>query len=209
MRRKRWIASAMIGMMALPLLSGCGKENMTTKGSVKLDPNNPVSLTIWHYYNGAQQAAFDQLVQEFNATTGKEKGIYVEGFSQGSVSDLEKAVSDSVAEKVGAQPLPDLFSTYADTAYAVQQQGKLVDLKQYFTEEELANYVDAYIQEGYFSDDDSLYLFPVAKSTEIMMLNATDWAPFADATGTSTDELETIEGVVKVAQRYYLSLIHI
>lgn len=204
MTRKRWISAAMAGTMALSLLTGCGKSRQKTQSeTLKLDPNNPVSLTLWHYYNGAQQAAFDELVEEFNATAGQEKGIYVEGYSQGSVSDLEKAVSDSVAEKVGAQPLPDLFSTYADTAYAVQQQGKLADLKQYFTEDELSGYVDAYIQEGYFHDDDALYLFPVAKSTEIMMLNKTDWKPFSEATGIGTDQLDTIENIVEVAQKYY------
>ncbi len=200
MRKRRWISAAIAGTMALSLLAGCGSGQEET---VKLDPNKPVSLTLWHYYNGGQQAAFDQLVEEFNATAGKEKGIYVEGYSQGSVADLEKAISDSVAEKVGAQPMPHLFSTYADTAYAVQQQGKLSDLTQYFTEDELSEYVDGYIQEGYFYDDDALYLFPVAKSTEVLMLNATDWEPFADATGTSTEELKTVEGVTEVAQRYY------
>lgn len=200
--RKKWISAIMAGTIALSLLSGCaGRDGQNA--SVKLDPNNPVSLTVWHYYNGAQQAAFDELVEEFNATTGKEKGIYVEGYSQGSVSDLEKAISDSVAEKVGAQPLPDLFSTYADTAFAVQQQGKLADLSQYFTENDLSGYVDAYIQEGYFHNDSSLYLFPVAKSTEVMMLNETDWKPFSQATGIGTDRLGTVEGIVEVAQKYY------
>ena len=190
----------MAGTIALSLLSGCAGGD-GQNASVKLDPNNPVSLTVWHYYNGAQQAAFDELVEEFNATAGKEKGIYVEGYSQGSVSDLEMAISDSVAEKVGAQPLPDLFSTYADTAFAVQQQGKLADLSQYFTENDLSGYVDAYIQEGYFHNDSSLYLFPVAKSTEDMMLNATDWKPVSQATGIGTDRLGTVEGVVEVAQQ--------
>lgn len=200
--KKKWLSAIMAGTIALSLLSGCAGGD-GQNASVKLDPNNPVSLTVWHYYNGAQQAAFDELVEEFNATTGKEKGIYVEGYSQGSVSDLEKAISDSVAEKVGAQPLPDLFSTYADTAFAVQQQGKLADLSQYFTENDLSGYVDAYIQEGYFHNDSTLYLFPVAKSTEVMMLNATDWKPFSQATGIGTDRLGTVEGIVEVAQKYY------
>lgn len=52
---------------------------------------------------------------------------------------------------------------------------KLADLSQYFTEDELSKYVDSYIQEGYFNQDGVLYLFPVAKSTEITMLNKTDW----------------------------------
>lgn len=187
--------------LALALLSGCGAAKESSVSAVKLDPSNPVSLTVWHYYNGAQQAAFDELVSEFNATAGKEQGIYVEGYSQGSVTDLEKAVSQSVAGAVGSQDLPDIFSTYADTAYAVQQEGKLADLSQYFSEEELSQYVDSYIQEGYF--DGALYLFPVAKSTEITMLNTTDWQPFADATGSTLEELSTQEGITAVAKRYY------
>lgn len=202
MKSKKWFI-AIAAALVLSCLTGCADKQAEAGNAVKLDPNNPVTLTVWHYYNGAQQAAFDMLVQEFNATAGKEKGIHVEGYSQGSVSDLEKAITDSVAEKVGAQSMPDVFSTYADTAYAVQQQGKLADLSPYFTQEELNSYVDGYIQEGYFQDDQALYLFPVAKSTEVMMLNATDWAPFAEATGTKLEELNTVEGVTQVAQRYY------
>ena len=144
---------------------------------------DPVSLTVWHYYNGAQQATFDTLVEEFNATVGKEKGIYVEEYSQGSVYDLEQAVQSAIKGEVGADDLPDIFSSYADTAYYAQQEGKLVDLTQYFSEDELSSYVDSYIEEGYFQDDGALYLLPVAKSTEIMMINKTDWEPFAAETG--------------------------
>ena len=64
----------MAGTMALSLLTGCGKSRQETQSeTLKLDPNNPVSLTLWHYYNGAQQAAFDELVEEFNATAGQKK----------------------------------------------------------------------------------------------------------------------------------------
>lgn len=192
------------GALALSLLSGCGAEKAAAESkTVTLDPSNPVSLTVWHYYNGAQQSAFDELVSEFNATVGKEKGIYVEGYSQGSVSDLEKAVTAAAAGSVGSQELPNIFSTYADTAYAMQQQGKLADLSQFFSAEELSEYVDAYIQEGYFHDDGALYIFPVAKSTEITMINTTDWQPFADATGVTLDQLSTTEGIVDVARQYY------
>ena len=201
--KKKILSIIAVGLMTAMVISGCGSSSSTAAKTVKLDPNNPVSLTVWHYYNGAQQAAFDELVSEFNATTGKEKGIYIEGYSQGSVSDLEKAVSDAVAGTVGAQELPDIFSTYADTAYSVQQQDMLADLSQYFSEDELSEYVDSYIQEGYFKDDGSLYLFPVAKSTEIFMMNKTDWEPFAEATGVTTDDLATTEGIVEVAKKYY------
>ena len=116
---------------------------------------------------------------------------------------MAKTVSDSIDGKVGVDKLPNIFSSYADTAYYAQQKGKLVDLSEYFSKEEVEKYVDSYIEEGYLKNDKALYLFPVAKSTESLMINKTDWEPFAKQTGSSLDELKTIEGVVKVAKRYY------
>lgn len=177
-------------------LTGCGKNN-------PLDPGDPVSLTVWHYYNGAQQVAFDTLIEEFNATAGKEKGIFVQGYSQGSVSDLEAAVRDSINGKVGAEVMPDIFSSYADTAYEVEQAGALANLSDYLDEEELEKYVDSYIEEGRIAADGTLRIFPTAKSTEIMMINKTDWEIFASATGASLEDLKTIEDVAATAKAYY------
>ncbi len=47
------------------LFAGCGRTN--THG---LSAKNPTSIKIWHYYNGALAAAFDELVSEFNNTVG-------------------------------------------------------------------------------------------------------------------------------------------
>lgn len=177
-------------------MCGCGDKS-------PLDPDNPVSLTVWHYYNGSQQAAFNDLVSEFNETVGKERGIYVQSHSQGSVSDLEVAVRDSLAGKVGAKDMPDIFSSYADTAYEMEQAGALANLSEYLTKDELDKYIASYINEGCIASDGSLRIFPVAKSTEIMMINGTDWAVFSEATGASLDSLATIEGVVETAKSYY------
>ncbi|MDE6167016.1 MAG: lipoprotein, partial [Acetatifactor sp.] len=177
-------------------LTGCGNKS-------PLDPRDPVSLTVWHYYNGSQQAAFDTLVEEFNNTVGKEKGIFVQSYSQGSVTDLETAVRDAIAGKVGADPMPDIFSSYADTAYEVEQAGALADLSAYLDEDDLEKYVDSYIEEGRIAADGTLRIFPTAKSTEIMMINKTDWEPFAAQAGVTLEDLETLEGVTAVAQAYY------
>ena len=185
--------------LVLPLtfgLAGCGNGS-------PLDPKDPVSLTVWHYYNGSQQAAFDALVEEFNDSVGREKGIYVQSYSQGSVSDLEAAVRDAIAGKVGADAMPDIFSSYADTAYEVEQAGALADLSAYLDEEDLEKYVDSYIEEGRIAADESLRIFPTAKSTEIMMINKTDWDRFAGACDVSLEDLKTIEGVAATARLYY------
>ncbi len=179
------------------------KKEAASVKTVSLDPSNPVSLTIWDYYNGAQQATFDEMVEEFNNTVGNEEGIYVEAYTQGSVSDLEAAVTSAMKEEVGAEKLPDIFSAYADTAYAALQNDKLVNLREYFTEDELSQYVDNYLAEGDLTGNGGLYLLPIAKSTEVTMVNLTDWGPFAQETGAQLEELETIEGITKVAEEYY------
>ena len=197
---KKAVSLLLAGALSLGILAGCGAKK--EQESI-LDPSKPVSLTVWHYYNGAQQAAFDALVADFNATVGAERGIYVEGYTQGSVSDLEKAVTAAAAGEVGAQELPDIFSSYADTAYSVQKDGKLANLTEYFTQEELDAYVPSYLTDGDFHGDGSLYLFPVAKSTEVTMVNTTDFAPFSEATGVKLEDLTTFEGITEAAKKYY------
>lgn len=160
-------------------------------------------ITVWTYYNGDQLESFNKLVDQFNETTGREKGIRVESASQGSMSDLETNVMDAAQGKVGAAAMPNIFSAYADTAYALDQMGMLVDLSQYLTEDERAQYVQGYLDEGDFDGDGSMKIFPVAKSTELMFLNETDWEKFARATGAAYDDLSTVEGLVATAGAYY------
>ena len=116
-----------MAMMA-GILSGCG-------GSIGKS-SEPVTLTVWTYYNGEQLDAFNALVDSFNDTVGKEKGIVVESSSQGSVNDLETNVMAAAEEKVGASDMPAIFSAYADTAYKLDEMGKVVDLSEYLTEDE-------------------------------------------------------------------------
>lgn len=187
-------------LLSVCLLAGCQQQNKHEK---LLDPDEPVTLEIWHYYNGPQQLAFDELVQEFNETLGREQGIVVQAYNQGNVNDLIGKVLDAANKKPGASEIPDIFAAYADTAYQVDQLGLVASLDQYLTEEELAEYREEYIEEGRFDQEGNLKIFPTAKSTEILMLNKTDWEPFAQAAGVTADDLATFEGITAVAQKYY------
>lgn len=198
---KKTLSCLLAGTLVLgaALLSGCTK----TVSQVKTDPENPTVIELWHYYNGPQKTAFDSLVTEFNETVGVEQGIVVEASSQGSISELIKKVLDAANKKVGAEEIPQIFAAYPDTAYQVDKLGLVAGLDSYFTDEELARYVPGYIEEGRFDKAGSLKIFPVAKSTEVLMLNKTDWDKFSQATGATTDSLKTIEGVTEVAKAYY------
>ncbi len=187
-------------LTAVLLTAGCQKE---AGKEVRLDPAHPVTITVWHYYNGEQQAAFDLLTEKFNETQGKELGIYVEEYSQGSVDGLEEAVMASLNHEVGSSDMPDIFSAYADTAYLVSTKGALADIDGYLTEEEKNSYIQPFLEEGRIGKNGELIIFPTAKSSEIFMLNKSDWEPFARAVGATTEDLSTMEGVAACAQKYY------
>ncbi len=203
---KRKIVSLLLAgsLIASPVaLTGCSEGMPGGAKIVKLDPANPTAITVWHYYSGAQQEVFDELVKEFNETTGAEQGIYVSSTSYGAVGGLEEALVASAEGAVGADEMPNIFSAYSDTAMSVKEKTELVSIASYFTGDELSEYVDPYIQSGYIDGDSNLYVFPVAKSTETFMMVKEDWEKFSKDTGATLDELDTIEGVTKVAQQYY------
>jgi multiple sugar transport system substrate-binding protein len=52
-------------------------------------------------------------------------------------------------------------------------------------------------------DGDTLYLFPFAKSTEVLFLNKTIFDKFSKDTGISYDDLRTFEGIKGAAEEYY------
>ena len=182
---------------------GCGDSEKNSGKKYGLDPEKPATVTIWHYYNGVQQENFDNAVIEFNETVGRQQGIVVEAYSKGSIEELSNSVLASIKRDAGAEDVPDMFLAYAESAYSADKFGNIVDLSKYFTEEELEEYVDGYIDEGRINNDGSLKIFPTAKSTEVMMLNLTDWQKFADSENVSTDDLRTWEGVVETAEKYY------
>ena len=202
MKKYRKTAAAAACLLLISAFTGCSSDKAKNYSSL-LDRNDPVDITIWHYYTGIQQTQFDEMVLEFNNTVGAENGIIAEAFSKNSVSELSSSVLASVNNDVGADAVPDIFGTYAETAYIVDNMGMLADLSPYFTSDELSEYVDAYIDEGRINKDDALKIFPVAKSTEIMMINSTDWDKFAASENVSYDDLSTWEGVANTAEKYY------
>ena len=91
---------------------------------------------------------FDEIVSEFNETVGMEKGIVVDAQSQGDVDQLATSVQNSVNQAIGSSPMPDLFAAYPDTALTVHKIKGLVNLEQYFTQEELNEYRKEFLEEG-------------------------------------------------------------
>lgn len=192
MAHKRVVLCLLGTVLSASMFSGCaGKKS------------DPITITVWTYYNGDQLDTFNNLTEKFNETVGKKQGITVESKSLGTAEDLEKNVLAAADGEVGASEVPNIFSAYSDTAYNMDQKDMLVDLSDYLTDKEKEEYVEEYLKEGDFSDDGSIKIFPTAKSTELLFLNDTDWQKFAADTGAQYDDLKTIEGLVDTAEKYY------
>ncbi len=203
-------------MLFATLLVGCSGEssdNASNNNTNSSDSTNTtsannqnsqqVTLNLWHYYNGNTTDSFDVLVSDFNNTVGAEKNIMVEASSYSSVSDLASAVVSAANKEVGMADMPHIFSAYSDTALLVSEMGLVASMDDYFTAEELGLFQQDFLNEGRFDSQGDLKIIPVAKSTELLFINETDFQTFAEATGAAITQLETWEGLAEVAEMYY------
>ncbi|MEL7624363.1 MAG: extracellular solute-binding protein [Clostridiales bacterium] len=192
--KKRTIA--WIALLLLPVfLSACGQKS-------GLNPQNPVTLNLWHNFGGQMQATMDSLIEEFNATLGKEKGIMISVTSISGSSSLQEKLTMIAAGDPGAPEMPNITTCYPATAALLADKGLLAAMDSYFAGEELEEYLPAFVEEGRLADG-KLYVFPFAKSTEVLFLNQTLFDRFSAATGVQADSLATFEGIAESARQYY------
>ncbi|MBE6031416.1 MAG: extracellular solute-binding protein [Clostridiales bacterium] len=177
-------------------LAGCGG------GGSPLNPNDPVTLSMWHNYGGDMQETMDVLIDQFNSTVGKEQGVIIDVTAISSSSELNKSLDMIANGDPGAPDIPDIFTGYPKVAIQFQEKDMLCNFDNYFTESEIGEYVDAFIEEGRLSDG-GLYVFPIAKSTEVLYLNQTLFDRFAEETGADAGKLTTFEGLAELSMSYY------
>lgn len=159
-----------------------------------------INLTLWHVYGEQVDSPLNRQIEEFNATVGKEQGIRVSVTSVSNSNKIHESVLAAVHGEPGAPDLPDIFNAYPKTIMAMQDSGILVDYHDYFSEQELSDYIKEFLEEGTF--DGKLTIFPIAKSTEILFVNKTLFDRFASATGAKLDDLRTWEGLFQTACAY-------
>lgn len=193
---RRSLSFFLVMVLALSsFLTGCTNKSV-------LSAKNPVTVTMWHNFGGEMQTMMDSLIDEFNSTIGKEKGIIVNVTAISSSSELQENLNMIINGDPGTPELPDLFTSYPKTAIHFANKGMLCNLYNYFTEEELSEYVPQFLDEGRIYDN-GLYVFPFAKSTEILYLNQTLFDRFSAETGITMDCFKSFEGISDAASKYY------
>lgn len=180
----------LLGLMAVMGLAGCGKETA----------REPVTVTIWHVYGGQAESPLNDMIAEFNETVGKEENIQVQVGSVTNTNTIHENVLSSAFGDPGAEDLPDMFVSYPKTVLALPDETVLVNYQDYFSEEELSCFIPTFLTEGQI--DGRQLILPVAKSTEIMFVNETAFNRYAKVSGASLSDLETWEGVFRIAEDY-------
>lgn len=193
--KKHLFLLAILLVITVPIWAGCGE-------SVSLDPSHPVTLNIWHNYGGQLKDTMDAMVDEFNETTGAEKGIIINVTSISGSATLHEKLTMAANGDPGAPALPDITTAYPKTALLLAEKGLLVDLSDFFTPQEISAYIPEFIEECRI-DGKGLYVFPTAKSTEVLFINTTIFNRFARDTGASLEDLGSFEGISKTAAMYY------
>ena len=196
MKKLRLAAVCML-LLSATVLQGCSANDHG------LDPDKPITLTLWHYYSCSQKQAFDELVDEFNETQGKKQGISVDAVAKGSISNISADLKSSLEKKVNAPELPNIFAAYGDTAEDMEKAEKLVSINAYMSDEEMAEYVDDYMKDGILHNHDDVNIFPIAKATEVMVINKNKWDEFAKKEDVKLSDLDTWEGLAHVSEKYY------
>lgn len=177
------------------LLFSCGKD-------YGLNKKSPITLTLWHNYGGQMKDTMDEMIDKFNETVGTDKGIIISVTSISGSSTLQEKLFMIANEEPGAEKMPDITTANPKTAIKLQEKGLLANLDNQFSTEEIERYVPRFIEEGVFSDK-GLYVFPTAKSTEVLYLNKTIFDRFSMETGARFEDLSTFEGIKKTANLYY------
>lgn len=169
-------------------------------GCSKSKVENTITLTIWHVYGGQTDSPLNDMIDEFNQTVGKEKGILVQVTSVTNTNTIHEGVLAAANNEPGAASLPDMFVSYPKTVLAMPDREILVDYRDYFTEKELEMFIPEFLEEGEI--DGCQLILPVAKSTEVMFINKTAFERFSKATGAKMEDLQTWEGLFELSEKY-------
>lgn len=179
-----------LAVIAVLIFTGCGQKK--TK--------DPITVTLWHVYGGQTESPLNDLIDQFNETIGKEENIWVQVGSVTNTNTIHENVLASAFGDPGASELPDMFVSYPKTVLAMPDDTVLVDYCDYFTKEELDEFIPAFLEEGVIHD--RLSILPVAKSTEVMFVNKTAFDRFAKETGADIEDLRTWEGLFAMSEQY-------
>lgn len=192
---KRTIAIILASLMLIlpAVLGGCSERSL-------LDPGSPVTLTMWHVYGEQADSPMNRLIEEFNRSVGRERGVIIDVTLMSSTAQIGEKLLSAQKGAAGALEMPDLFFCHNNNAAELGAEN-LIDWQEIFSADELQDYVPDFLEDGMVGE--RLAVFPVSKSTHMLFIAGTQFERFSSATGVTYESLQTWDGFLSAAEKYY------
>ena len=171
-----------LGVLALGVsgLFSCGARRTPTDVDVELpddDPTSEVTITFWHCLGHDKTNNLQIIVDRFNE---EYDGKYYLNLVK--LDGDYDSLHDTVRTKLAAGEVPALCMGYPDSFAeyigddinysSILRLGSFIEDPEYgFTQEELNDFIDAYLEEGQHYQFEGAWSLPMYKSTEIMYYN--------------------------------------
>lgn len=197
---KKLLASCAV-LFGLSSMVACSQdqkeEDKKEESNIVTTIENPVEIEFWHAMSGPNETAVNHLVDEFNATVGKEKGITVKPVYQGAYNDLKSKITAAIK----AKSAPAIAQAYPDWVAEYLQSGAVVALDDYIFDKEVGieNFDDiakAYRDENSQYEGGKFYSLPFNKSTEVLYYNKTFFDENNLEVPTTWEELEEVSKTI-------------
>ena len=198
-------------LMGMAMLAGCD-SNQAATGNFQVPEGgydgSAVTITFSHTMGTNLTPVLDQYIAEFNKLY---PNITVQYESVGGYDDVRDQISTQIT--VGNQPnlaycYPDHVALY-NLAQAVTQLDSLIESDVVITradgtteilgltDEQKADFVEGYYNEGKQFGDGLMYTMPMSKSTEVLYYNKTFFEANNLKVPTTWDELEAVCAQIK------------
>ena len=190
-KRKRLISILICCILGfyLFLQTGCGKNKEISE------------IRFWHSYTGQQEAVFNMMVETYNSTEGKTRGIRIVPVYK-TVGEIETYFLTSFEMREDSD-YPELSVVTSELAYKAMCRSLSVAAEPDLSREELAGYFPDFLNEGRFTGTAETYIFPISKLSDITLVNDSLWRYFYSENNVKFDQWSTWNGITRLAQQYY------
>ena len=205
---KRILALLMLACMLLSF-AACGKKNVAATGEINFEvpevgyDGSEVTITFYHTMGQNLRDVLEMYIPEFNKLY---PNIHIEHSQVGSYDDVREQIATQIP--TGQQPniaycYPDHVALY-NLSGAVTTLDPLLDSKIEvtradgtkeilgLTDEQKADFIQGYYEEGKQFGDGLMYTMPLSKSTEVLYYNKTSFDANGLTVPTTWDELEEV-----------------
>ena len=188
-------------------LSSCG-GNSSSAADFEIpeegfDTETPVTITFYHTMGASLRAVLDTYIEKFNELY---PNITVQHEQAGSYDDVRDKIKTEIT--VGNQPniaycYPDHVALYNLAKAPVTLDNLIADEELGLTEEQIADFIEGYYNEGKEYGDGKMYSLPFQKSTEVLYYNKTIFTELGLEAPKTWDDVENAIKVIK--EKYPLS----